>query len=54
MWEYKVHYVQAKTLSEETLNDFGLKGWELVTVNYIVYNISTAVYYFKRPISKDI
>ena len=44
-WEYKV--VELKHESEECLNSFGSKGWELVTVTVSPHQ-GTEVAYFKR------
>ena len=45
-WEYKFVKVNRKNLIEPTLNDFGERGWELVTA-YTEYHVLAL--YFKRP-----
>ena len=51
-WEYKIVYAKTKgTMKQQVkqdqpiLNELGLKGWELVCVQY-------SNYYFKRKIKK--
>lgn len=45
-WEYKCVKIAREGPIELTLNDFGERGWELVT-SYTEYYI--LVLYFKRP-----
>ena len=52
LWEYKIVYAKPKgTMKQQVkqdlpvLNELGMKGWELVTVQY-------SNYYFKRRIKK--
>ena len=51
-WEYKIVYAKSKGSMKQqvkqdqpVLNELGMKGWELVTVQY-------SNYYFKRKIRK--
>ena len=45
-WEYKFVKVNCENLIEPTLNDFGERGWELVTA-YTERNMLAL--YLKRP-----
>ena len=51
-WEYKVVYVPGvRNMSEQTMNDLGAQGWELVTfqaINNEGGTIGAGNYFFKR------
>lgn len=51
-WEYRVDVLEFCTWKEEEkfLNDYGAKGWELVTV---AEQSSTWRYRFKRPVQPE-
>lgn len=51
-WEYKVVYVPGvRNISENTMNELGVQGWELVTfqaINNEGGTIGAGNYFFKR------
>lgn len=52
IWEYKVLYVPGvRNMSEQTMNEHGAQGWELVTyqaINNEGGTIGAGNYFFKR------
>jgi hypothetical protein len=46
LWEYRV-ITRENNMTEKDLNEYGIKGWELVFVNED-YTISYKKYIFKR------
>ncbi len=47
-WEYTVleQFMWSRNGREETLDEYGYKGWELVSV-------SEGIFYLKRPLGKN-
>lgn len=45
IWEYKILNVGNSNINEESLNELGKEGWELVSISFSKY---ANVFFFKR------